>query len=55
MELKQQMENTVYDIIISYYGIVKTLELIKAAKQNLSIYEELKKLAKLKLEIGSDS
>ena len=55
MELKQQMENTVYDIIISYYGIVKTLELIKAAKQNLSIYEERKKLAKLKLEIGSDS
>jgi outer membrane protein TolC len=55
MELKQQMENTVYDIIISYYSIVKTLELIKAAKQNLSIYEERKKLAKLKLEIGSDS
>ncbi len=55
MELKQQMENTVYDIIITYYNIVKTLELIKAAKQNLSIYEERKKLAKLKLEIGSDS
>ena len=55
IELKQQMENTVYDIIISYYSIVKTLELIKAAKQNLSIYEERKKLAKLKLEIGSDS
>jgi outer membrane protein len=55
IQLKQQMENTVYDIIISYYGIVKTLELIKAAKQNLSIYEERKKLAKLKLEIGSDS
>jgi outer membrane protein TolC len=55
IELKQQMENTVYDIIISYYSIVKTLELIKAAKQNFSIYAERKKLAKLKLEIGSDS
>jgi outer membrane protein TolC len=55
VQLKQQMENTVYDIIISYYSIVKTIELIKAAKQNLSIYEERKKLAKLKLEIGSDS
>jgi outer membrane protein TolC len=55
IQLKQQMENTVYDIIINYYNIVKTLELIKAAKQNLSIYEERKKLAKLKLEIGSDS
>jgi len=55
IQLKQQMENTVYEIIVSYYDIVRTLELIKAAKQNLSIYEERKKLAKLKLEIGSDS
>ncbi len=55
IQLKQQMENSVYDIIVSYYDIVRTLELIKAAKQNLSIYQERKKLAKLKLEIGSDS
>ncbi|MBL7913141.1 MAG: TolC family protein [Bacteroidia bacterium] len=55
IQLKQQMENTVYDIIVSYYNIVRTVELIKAAKQNLSIYEERKKLAKIKLEIGSDS
>lgn len=54
-ELKQQMENTVYDIVSAYYTVVKTNELIKAAKQNLSIYEERKKIAKLKLEIGSDS
>lgn len=54
-ELKQQMENTVYDIVAAYYAVVKTNELIKAAKQNLSIYEERKKIAKLKLEIGSDS
>ena len=53
--LKQQMENTIYEIISSYYSIVKINELIKAAKQNLSIYEERKKIAKLKLEIGSDS
>ncbi|MBI3520176.1 MAG: TolC family protein [Bacteroidetes bacterium] len=55
IQLKQQMENTVYDIIASYYDIVRTMELIKAAKQNLSIYEERKKIAKLKLDIGSDS
>ncbi|MDP1802228.1 MAG: TolC family protein [Bacteroidota bacterium] len=55
IQLKQQMENTVYDIIVSYYNIVRTVELIKAAKQNLTIYEERKKLAKIKLEIGSDS
>ena len=53
--LKQQMENTVYDIISTYYSVVKIVELIKAAKQNLSIYEERKKIAKLKLDIGSDS
>ncbi len=55
IQLKQQMENTVYDIIVNYYEIIRISELIKAAKQNLSIYEERKKLAKLKLEIGSDS
>jgi outer membrane protein len=55
IELKQQMENTVYDIVSAYYFVVKTNELIKAAKQNLSIYEERKKIAKVKYEIGSDS
>lgn len=55
LELKQQMETTVYAIIVAYYDVVKTAELIKAAKQNLTIYEERKKIAKLKLEIGSDS
>ncbi|MBA2612464.1 MAG: TolC family protein [Bacteroidetes bacterium] len=55
IQLKQQMENSVYDIIVNYYNIVRTVELIKAAKQNLAIYEERKKIAKLKLEIGSDS
>lgn len=55
ISLKQQMETTVYNIIVAYYNIVKTTELIKAAKQNLSIYEERKKIAKVKLEVGSDS
>jgi outer membrane protein len=55
IQLKQQMENTVYDIIAAYYDIVRINELIKAARQNLSIYEEREKIAKLKLEIGSDS
>ena len=55
IQLKQQLENTVYDIILSYHTIVKTVELIKAAKQNLVIYQERKKIAQLRLEIGSDS
>jgi outer membrane protein TolC len=55
LQLKMQMENTVYEIILAYYDIVRINRLIKAAQQNLSIYEEREKLAKLKLEIGSDS
>lgn len=53
--LKQQMENTIYDIVSSYYNIVRVNELIKAAKQNLEIYNERLKIAKLRQEIGSDS
>lgn len=55
IRLRQQMENTVYDIIVVYYNIVRISELIRAARQNLTIYEERKKIAALKLEIGSDS
>jgi outer membrane protein len=55
LELKSQMENTVYDIISAYYNIVRINELIKAALQNLQIYEERKKIALLRQEIGSDS
>lgn len=55
IELKQQMENTIYNIILSYYDISRIHILIKAQEQNLSIYDERKKIAELKLEIGSES
>jgi outer membrane protein TolC len=55
MQLKLQMENTTYDIILAYYDIVRIGRLIKASRQNLDIYEERLKIAKLKLDIGSDS
>lgn len=55
LELMQQMENTIYDIISAYYSVVKVNELIKAAKQNLVSYQERKKIAQLKFDIGSDS
>ncbi len=55
LQLKQQMENTVYNVIVAYYDAVRIRQLIKTSLQNLSIYEERKKLAKLKLDIGSDS
>jgi outer membrane protein len=54
-ELKQQMENTVYNIMTSYYDIVRISKLILAGKQNLSIYEERIKVTKLRMDIGSDS
>jgi len=54
-ELKQEMEKTVYNIILAYYDIVRINALIKAANQDLEIYNERKKIAKVKLEIGMDS
>jgi len=55
IQLKAQMENTVYNTILAYYDIVRINALIKAGKYNLSLYEERKNLAKLRMEIGSDS
>ncbi|MCE3226639.1 MAG: hypothetical protein K0S32_1190 [Bacteroidetes bacterium] len=55
IQLKEQMEITIQEIILAYYNIVRINELIKAANQNLEIYAERKKLAKVKMEIGSDS
>jgi outer membrane protein len=53
--LKQQMENTIFEIISLYYNVVKLNQLIKASKQNIEIYDERKKIAQLKFNIGSDS
>src|SRR6478609_225152 len=53
--LRKQMENTIFEIITSYYDIVRFKELIKAENQNLSIYTERKKISQLKYEIGSAS
>jgi len=55
LQMKQQMETTIYNIILAYYDIVRVNELIKASRQNLSIYAERKKIAGLRLQIGSDS
>jgi outer membrane protein len=55
LQLKQQMETTVYNIILAYYDIARINRLIKNSQHNLSVYEERENLAKLRLEIGSDS
>lgn len=53
--LKQQMENLVYQIIVTYNHLIKVKSLIKASEQNLKLFEERNKLAKLRYDIGSDS
>jgi outer membrane protein len=55
LALKQQMEQTVSDIILAWHNVVRIKQLLKAANQNLSIYEERRKVAAVKLDIGSDS
>lgn len=55
IQLRQQMENSIYDIIAAYYDVVRITALIRAAQQNLEIYTERKKIAQLKTEIGSES
>lgn len=55
IQLKQQMENTIVDVVTAYYDVVRISSLINSSKQNLSIYEERKKIAQLKFDIGSDS
>lgn len=55
IQLRQQMENTVYQVILAYYDVIRVGELLQAARQNLEIYTERKKIARLKFEIGSDS
>jgi outer membrane protein len=55
LELRQQMENTVFDVMSTYFGLVRTNELLKAAKSNLRLYEERRKIAQVRLDVGSDS
>jgi outer membrane protein TolC len=55
IELKRQMENTIYEVVVAYYDIVRNNQLIRAARQNLVLYEERRKIAQLRMEIGSDS
>lgn len=55
LNLRQQMENTIYEVMKAYYDVVRISELLKAGEQNIKMYEERKKIAELRLSIGSDS
>jgi outer membrane protein len=52
---KIQIENSVLQIIINYYNIVRQKQLIKGLSENITISEERLKIAQKKLEIGSGS
>jgi outer membrane protein len=55
LQLRQQMENLIYDVMLAYYNIVRLDVMIRTERQNLLIYQERKKIAKLKMDVGSDS
>lgn len=55
LQLRQQTENLIYEVILNYYNIVRLQVMIRTEEQNLLIYQERKKIAKLKMEVGSDS
>jgi outer membrane protein len=52
---KIQIENSVSQIIVNYYNIVRQKQLIKGLSENINISEERLKIAQKKLEIGSGS
>ncbi|MBL7888391.1 MAG: TolC family protein [Bacteroidia bacterium] len=52
---KIQIENTVSQLIITYYDVVRQKQLIKGLEENLSISEERLKIAQKKFDIGSGS
>lgn len=55
LQLRQETENLVYQVILNYYNVVRLQVMIRTEQQNLLIYQERKKIAKLKMEVGSDS
>jgi outer membrane protein len=52
LDLKQQMVNTVSDIITNYYDIVRQKQQLKATREQMSLNEERVKLADRRLQVG---
>lgn len=52
---KIQIENTISQLIITYYDVVRQKQLIKGLEENLVISEERLKIAQKKFDIGSGS
>ncbi len=55
LQLKIQIENTVFEVIQAYYNVVKQLQVLQQIDSTLSIYDERLKIAERRLTIGNGS
>ena len=55
LNLKIEIENNIAKVINAYFDVVRQKQLIKAASEAISLYEERKKIAEMKLNVGSGS
>lgn len=55
ISMKSQAETVIYDVMLGYFDVARVTELLKAGKENIRLYEERKKIADLRLQIGADS
>ncbi len=53
LEVKEQMVNTIAEVINNYYDIVRQKQQLKAIQEQMSVSEERVKLAEKKLEVGT--
>lgn len=53
LTIKDQMVNTISDVIINYYDIVRQKQQLKAVQEQMSVSEERVKLAERKLQVGT--
>lgn len=52
LNLKEQMVNTVSDVVLNYYDIVRQKQQLKAIEEQMAVSDERVKLANRKIEVG---
>jgi outer membrane protein len=53
LQLKNQMVNTIADVIVSYHNIVRQKQQLRATQEQMKVNEERVKLADRKLQVGT--
>ncbi|MEO7309522.1 MAG: TolC family protein [Chitinophagaceae bacterium] len=53
INLRQQSNQTVYEVITNYYNIARLQQQLSALKETISLFEERVKLSKARFEIGT--